>query len=166
VPRLDHAIDGGPIVYYFCSPLITGMNTLATLRLRRARSPTFNVGNGGVSSVRQVIETTRRVTGHPIPTVIAPRRAGDPASLVASPDRINKEPGWLPLGSDLEAIVPSTGRGAELIRVAMGWRRSSTAARLGRVATPAGNITVCEKDSPEGPRDGLVTRSHTSVMTG
>src|SRR2546426_8231438 len=53
-----------------------------------------NLGNGEGFSVRQVIETVRQVTGHPIPEVVAPRRGGDPAVLVASGAPAPRERGW------------------------------------------------------------------------
>ena len=54
----------------------------------------FNLGNGQGFSVRQVIESARRVTGHPIPAEVHPRRAGDPAVLVASSEKATRELGW------------------------------------------------------------------------
>lgn len=56
----------------------------------------YNLGNGEGSSVREVIETARKVTGHPIPVRARPRRAGDPARLVASSERARRELGWAP----------------------------------------------------------------------
>jgi UDP-glucose 4-epimerase len=67
----------------------------------------FNLGSGTGFSVRQVVETARRVTGRPIPTVEAPRRAGDPAVLVANPQRAIAELGWRPCCGDLESMVAS-----------------------------------------------------------
>ncbi len=64
----------------------------------------YNLGSGSGYSVRQVIEVCREVTGHPIPTVPGPRRAGDPAVLVASSERIQKELGWR-VERDLTAMV-------------------------------------------------------------
>jgi UDP-glucose 4-epimerase len=54
----------------------------------------FNLGNGQGFSVREVIESARRVTGHPIPAEVHPRRAGDPAVLVASSEKAVRELGW------------------------------------------------------------------------
>jgi UDP-glucose 4-epimerase len=57
----------------------------------------FNLGNGGSGySVNEIIEAARRVTGRAIPTRMAPRRAGDPAVLIAASDRIQQELGWRP----------------------------------------------------------------------
>ncbi len=64
-----------------------------------------NLGNGNGFSVRQVIETVRKVTGHPVPEVAAPRREGDPAELVASADRARNRLGWRPSRPGLEEIV-------------------------------------------------------------
>ncbi|MEV0094820.1 UDP-glucose 4-epimerase GalE [Streptomyces sp. NPDC050738] len=64
-----------------------------------------NLGNGTGFSVREVIDTVRKVTGHPIPEILAPRRAGDPAALVASADTARERLGWTPKRSDLPGIV-------------------------------------------------------------
>jgi len=65
----------------------------------------YNLGNGTGFSVKQVIETCREVTGHPIPAAVAPRRAGDPAVLVASSERARTDLGWKPERADLTGIV-------------------------------------------------------------
>jgi UDP-glucose 4-epimerase len=65
----------------------------------------YNLGSGAGFSVKQVIETCREVTGHPIPTKVAPRRAGDPAVLIASSERAKSELGWKPERDDLTGIV-------------------------------------------------------------
>lgn len=65
----------------------------------------YNLGNGAGFSVREVIEVCREVTGHPVPADVAPRRAGDPAVLVASSARIADELGWKPEKPDLRTIV-------------------------------------------------------------
>ncbi|WP_328769309.1 UDP-glucose 4-epimerase GalE [Streptomyces sp. NBC_00286] len=64
-----------------------------------------NLGNGNGFSVREVIETVRQVTGHPIPEVVAPRRGGDPAVLVASAEAARERLGWTPSRADLAGIV-------------------------------------------------------------
>jgi len=58
-------------------------------------------------SVKEVIEAARQVTGHKIPEVIAPRRAGDPAILVASSEKIKAELKWEPKYNDLHTIISS-----------------------------------------------------------
>jgi UDP-glucose 4-epimerase len=65
----------------------------------------YNLGNGTGFSVQQVVEAVREVTGHPVPVELAPRRAGDPAQLVASSDRIRADLGWSPRHRDLTGIV-------------------------------------------------------------
>lgn len=64
-----------------------------------------NLGNGNGFSVREVIETVREVTGHPVPETAGPRRAGDPAVLVASAATARERLGWTPTRSDLAGIV-------------------------------------------------------------
>ncbi len=67
----------------------------------------YNLGNGKGFSVRQVIDAARKVTGHTIPVVDSPRRAGDPAVLVASSEKIRNELGWSPRFPEPEAIIGS-----------------------------------------------------------
>ena len=67
----------------------------------------YNLGSGQGFSVRQVVDVARAVTGHPIPVIESPRRAGDPAVLVASSNKIRRELGWQPKFPDLKTIVES-----------------------------------------------------------
>ena len=67
----------------------------------------LNLGNGSGFSVKQVIEAARRVTGHPIPVEIKPRRAGDPARLVASSEQAKANLGWQPKHPELDDILAS-----------------------------------------------------------
>ncbi|MFD8074367.1 UDP-glucose 4-epimerase GalE [Streptomyces sp. NPDC059718] len=84
---------------------------LAEAHLLAVDAPAFgehlicNLGNGNGFSVREVIETVRQVTGHPVPEVVAPRRGGDPAVLVASAERAKERLGWRPSRTDLAEIV-------------------------------------------------------------
>jgi UDP-glucose 4-epimerase len=72
------------------------------------RSAIYNLGCGGEGySVREVIETAREVTGVDIPVNASPRRAGDPAVLIASSARIRQELGWMPERQDLRTIIQS-----------------------------------------------------------
>ncbi|MFD6417370.1 UDP-glucose 4-epimerase GalE [Streptomyces sp. NPDC060194] len=64
-----------------------------------------NLGNGNGFSVREVIETVRKVTGHEVPETAAARRPGDPAVLVASADTARERLGWNPSRADLAGIV-------------------------------------------------------------
>jgi len=65
----------------------------------------LNLGNGQGFSVREVIESARRVTGHPIPAEVHPRRPGDPAVLIASSEEAIRELGWKPKYTQLDEIV-------------------------------------------------------------
>jgi len=65
----------------------------------------YNLGNGAGFSVLQVIESVRRVTGHAVPVELQPRRAGDPAVLVASSDKAIRQLGWTPKYTELDDIV-------------------------------------------------------------
>jgi UDP-glucose 4-epimerase len=65
----------------------------------------YNLGNGTGFSVQEVVDAVRGVTGHPVPVVEGERRAGDPAQLVASSDRIRADLGWTPKHTDLPGIV-------------------------------------------------------------
>jgi UDP-glucose 4-epimerase len=65
----------------------------------------YNLGNGQGFSVREVIDSARRVTGHPIPAEVHPRRSGDPAVLVASSEKAIRELGWKPKYTRLDDIV-------------------------------------------------------------
>jgi UDP-glucose 4-epimerase len=67
----------------------------------------YNLGNGVGFTVREVIESARRVTGHPIPVVEEPRRPGDPAVLIASSEKIGHELGWTPEFTKLDEILKS-----------------------------------------------------------
>lgn len=65
----------------------------------------FNLGNGKGFSVREVIDSVRRVTGHPIPVELCPRRPGDPAVLVASSEKAIRELAWTPRYTQLDDII-------------------------------------------------------------
>ena len=65
----------------------------------------YNLGSGDWYSVREVVEVCREVTGHPIPAEVAPRRAGDPATLIASSEKIRDALGWNPTRTQLRTIV-------------------------------------------------------------
>ena len=65
----------------------------------------FNLGNGVGFTVKEVIDTARAVTGHPIPAQVSPRRAGDPAQLIASSAKAVEVLGWKPKYNDLSTII-------------------------------------------------------------
>jgi UDP-glucose 4-epimerase len=71
------------------------------------RSRNFNLGNGDGFTVREIIEAARRVTGHPIPAVEEPRRAGDPPIMIGDSRRARAELGWEPRYPTIEQIIAS-----------------------------------------------------------
>jgi UDP-glucose 4-epimerase len=101
----DYATKDGTCVRDYIHVVDLADAHLRALSVLDTGSATFNLGNGKGFSVKEVIEAARHVTGHPIPTVMAPRRAGDPAVLVASSERIRQALGWVPKYPDLESII-------------------------------------------------------------
>jgi len=97
--------DGTPVRDYIHIRDLADAHVLALETNEPGRHRIYNLGSGDGYSVREVIEMCRKVTGHPIPAEVAPRRAGDPATLIASSDRIRRELGWNPTRTDLETIV-------------------------------------------------------------
>ena len=77
------------------------------LALKAEKSEFYNLGTGGGSSVREVIDVCRSVTGREIPVVEKPRRAGDPPRLIAASEKIKRELGWSPKFQRLDAIIES-----------------------------------------------------------
>lgn len=77
------------------------------LALTADASGCYNLGTGGGSSVREVIESCRKITGKKIQTIEKPRRPGDPPRLIASSEKIKKELGWRPQFQSLDAIIQS-----------------------------------------------------------
>ncbi len=88
-------------------------HVLALDAMDRGVQGVFNLGSGSGFSVREVIAVAEKVTGRPVRQVAAPRRPGDPATLIASADRAREVLGWRPVRDDLETIV----------RSAWDWRR-------------------------------------------
>lgn len=98
--------DGTCIRDYIHVMDLANAHWLALDHLRKNdTSDVFNLGNGTGFSVKQVIETSREVTGHKIPEVISPRRAGDPAALIATSEKAQNVLGWKPKYNDLKTII-------------------------------------------------------------
>ena len=98
--------DGTCIRDYIHVMDLADAHILALNRLRKGGDSTiFNLGNGEGFSVKEVIEVCRKVTGHPIPAEVSPRRAGDPAKLVASSEKAMHELHWTPKYNSLEKII-------------------------------------------------------------
>ncbi len=77
------------------------------LALSSPQSDFYNLGTGGGTSVREVIETCKQVTGRDIKAIEKPRRAGDPPRLIAASEKIRTALGWLPQYQNIRAIVES-----------------------------------------------------------
>jgi UDP-glucose 4-epimerase len=99
--------DGTCIRDYIHVVDLAAAHILALDALERESRMIFNLGNGSGFSVKEVIESARRVTGHAIPVEIKPRREGDPARLVASSEKAKAELGWVPKTPELDGILAS-----------------------------------------------------------
>jgi len=97
--------DGTCIRDYIHVSDLTDAHLLALNALERNDRVICNLGNGKGFSVQEVIESARRVTGHPIPAELHARRSGDPAVLVASSERAMQQLGWKPRYTDLDEII-------------------------------------------------------------
>lgn len=97
--------DGTAVRDYIHVSDLAEAHLLALTTAQSGEHRIYNLGNGTGFSVREVIETCRRVTGHPIPAAVSPRRGGDPAVLVASSERARAELGWKPRHSELANMV-------------------------------------------------------------
>jgi len=106
--------DGTCVRDYIHVSDLAAAHLLVLEALKEKEKLTYNLGNGRGFSVREVIETVRKVTGHAIPARESPPRPGDPAVLVASSEKIRRELAWKPQYADLESIV----------RSAWGWRKA------------------------------------------
>lgn len=100
--------DGTCIRDYIHVTDLADAHILALNKLRKDNtSSIYNLGNGMGVSVKEVIDVARNVTGHKIPAEVSPRRAGDPAVLIASSQKIIDELGWKPQYASLEQIISS-----------------------------------------------------------
>jgi UDP-glucose 4-epimerase len=99
--------DGTCIRDYIHIADLVSAHLLALDELEERDRLIYNLGSGNGYSVREVIETVRQVTGHPIPVKELPRRPGDSARLVASSERIRSELGWKPEHDNLREMIAS-----------------------------------------------------------
>lgn len=107
----DYPTDDGTCIRDYIHVVDLARAHILALDVLGKRSAIYNLGCGGDGySVREVIDTARRVTGKEIPVRIGPRRLGDPAVLIASSDKIKSELGWQPQFQDLGIIVESAWR--------------------------------------------------------
>src|SRR4051812_32044793 len=101
----DHGTPDGTCIRDYIH--ILDLSQAHILALDAPKSEFYNLGTGGGSSVREVIDTCRKITGHEIPVVEKPRRAGDPPRLIAASAKIKRELGWEPRFQQLDAIIAS-----------------------------------------------------------
>lgn len=108
----DYPTDDGTCVRDYVHVADLADAHLAALRRleQGGASGCFNLGSGDGMTVRQVIDAVGRVVGRPVPHTIGPRRDGDPARLVASPELARRELGWTPRLGRLEDIVATAWR--------------------------------------------------------
>jgi UDP-glucose 4-epimerase len=97
--------DGTCVRDYIHVADLADAHLLALTAVAPGEHRVYNLGSGTGFSNRAVIDTVRSVTGHPVPVEMAPRRAGDPAVLVASSDKARRELGWIPSRPGLADIV-------------------------------------------------------------
>jgi UDP-glucose-4-epimerase GalE len=103
-----HTVDGTCIRdYIHVADLAEAHVAALQALLGGAESSAYNLGTGTGFTVRQVIEAVEMVTGRSVPHSFGPRRAGDPAALVADPTAANRDLSWRPGMSDLQSIVAS-----------------------------------------------------------
>ncbi len=99
--------DGSCIRDYIHIADLVSAHLLVLGALDKKEKFVYNVGSGTGYSVREVIETARKVTGNVIPVIEFARRAGDSARLVASSEKIRRELGWKPQHDNLQDIIAS-----------------------------------------------------------
>jgi UDP-glucose 4-epimerase len=104
----DYPTNDGTCVRDYIHVIDLARAHVLALGILDERSAIYNLGCGGDGySVKEVIDTARKVTGREIPARIAPRRAGDPAVLIASSEKIKHDLGWQPKFQDVSLIVQS-----------------------------------------------------------
>lgn len=106
----DYETPDGACIRDYIHVLDLAQAHILALRALDQGSRVYNLGNGRGFSVKEVVDTARKVTGHPIPAEIGPRRPGDPAVLIADSDQIRAELGWQPRYPDLYGIIDSAWR--------------------------------------------------------
>jgi UDP-glucose 4-epimerase len=102
--------DGTCIRDYVHVMDLASAHALSLEALRDGPSKQYNLGTGTGYSIQQVLDAARKVSGHPIPSVVGERRPGDAAILVADSSDIKEELGWLPQYDTLESVVETAWR--------------------------------------------------------
>ena len=106
----DYPTRDGTCVRDYIHVIDLAQAHILALRALDQGSRTYNLGNGEGFTVKEIIETARQITGHPIPATVGPRRPGDPAVLIASSERIRRELGWQPRYPHPRDIIESAWR--------------------------------------------------------
>lgn len=106
----DYPTRDGTCVRDYIHVMDLAQAHILALRALDKGSRTYNLGNGEGFTVKEIIETARQITGHPIPATVGPRRPGDPAVLIASSERIRRELGWQPRYPHPRDIIESAWR--------------------------------------------------------
>ena len=101
----DYATEDGTCIRDYIH--ILDLAQAHMLALKAPVSAKYNLGTGGGTSVREIIESCERVTGKKVTVVEKPRRAGDPARLIAGSDKIQRELGWKPQFQAIDEIISS-----------------------------------------------------------
>nr|MDJ0723216.1 GDP-mannose 4,6-dehydratase [Desulfobacterales bacterium] len=109
---VDYPTPDGTCIrdYIHVSDLTAAHLTAIDALMDGAGSNVYNLGNSRGISVREIIETARRVSGCSIPVVETPRRPGDPAVLIAGADKIKKDLNWQPRFESIEDIIRTAWR--------------------------------------------------------
>jgi UDP-glucose 4-epimerase len=103
----DYPTPDGTCVRDYIHVVDLAQAHILAMRAIDEKSRVYNLGNGQGFSVKQVVETARKITGHAIPVKQGTRRAGDPAVLIASSEKIRKELNWQPKFPDVQSIIES-----------------------------------------------------------
>lgn len=103
----DYATEDGTCIrdYVHVEDLINAHIRAVEYLRDGGKSDVFNLGSSQGFSVKEIIETARKVTGHPIPEKVAPRRAGDPSTLIASSDKAQEILKWEPTQTEINRII-------------------------------------------------------------
>lgn len=97
--------DGSCVRDYVHTDDLAQAHQLAIESLKPGVGRAFNIGSGTGTTVFEVHRACEEVVGRAIPSEIAPRRPGDPATLIASPEKLKRELGWQPQFEDIRSIV-------------------------------------------------------------
>jgi len=107
----DYATRDGTCVRDYVHVLdLAHAHQLAVEHLEPGMERVYNIGSGNGTTVMEVVKACEDVIGRSVPHVLSARRPGDPAVLIASPDRLKNELGWVPKYSDIHTIVDSAWR--------------------------------------------------------